>query len=186
MYFVDAENLVYRYQAMLQKGFVAQPYNIVHQPDEYLWTSNIPVAGNHQVIRAYYYTSVTGDDDKIVSVAERIRQLDIKSQNPNSARKLHPVIFKKARKSAKAKSVDIQMTVDILMHVYQNNLDTVCLFSGDGDYRPVLTEAIRSGKNVYVAAFSDGFSPALRDVADEMIDLDPIFFDLNKTNQTSP
>ena len=77
------------------------------------------------------------------------------------------------------------MTVDILSHAYQNNLDVACLFSGDGDYKPVLQEASRYGKQVYVGAFSDGLSPDLKIVADEFINLDTVFFDFSKGAESS-
>jgi uncharacterized protein (TIGR00288 family) len=84
-------------------------------------------------------------------------------------------------KSTKVKVVDIQMIVDILSHVYQNNVDSVCLFSGDGDYKAVIDEVIRKGKQVYIARFSDGFSPILIQLVDQIIDLDPVFFDMNQS-----
>lgn len=178
MYFIDGENLVFRYQALLETGLTPDS-RVAHERDAYVWSTNIWLPGNHRVIRAYYYTSVTGDDTKVNRVTHAIKQLGLLLSVPEgNARTLYPVVFKKPRKSAKSKGVDIQMTVDILTHVYQDNLDTVCLFSGDGDYSPVLNEAIRSGKHVYVAAFSEGLSPALRQMADEVIDLDSVFFDL--------
>ncbi|MEK0338540.1 MAG: NYN domain-containing protein, partial [Nitrosopumilus sp.] len=78
--------------------------------------------------------------------------------------------------SAKSKGVDIQMTVDILSNVYKNNIDTVYLVSGDGDYKPVIDEVIRNGKHIYLAAFSDGLNPNLRHSVDKFIDLDKIYF----------
>jgi len=184
MYFIDGENLVLRYQAMKAKGYI--PYStVIHQQDEYLWAQNIWTPGDHRIVRAYYYSSVSGDDDKIQAVTQRVKQFPIRSNVPDgSAKTLNPCIFKKPKKSMKAKGVDIQMTVDILTHIYQDNLDTLCLFSGDGDYRPILNEAIRNGKHVYVAAFSEGLNPIMRQLADEMIELDPVFFEPNK--QTNP
>ncbi len=61
------------------------------------------------------------------------------------------------------------MTLDILSNVHQNNLDTVYLVSGDGDFIPLIEECIRFGKHVHVAALSSGLSPELRYVADQFI-----------------
>ncbi|MHC5820865.1 MAG: NYN domain-containing protein, partial [Nostoc sp.] len=123
--------------------------------------------------RAYYYTSVFGDDVKISNVSNSLRNIPIFAEKPQT---LYPVVLKKERKGDKAKGVDIQMTVDILSHVFQNNVDTVCLFSGDGDYQPVVREIINRGKKIYLGAFSDGLNPALKQLGDKIIDLDTIYF----------
>jgi len=62
-------------------------------------------------------------------------------------------LFSKKKKEAKSKGVDIQMTVDILSQIYLDNIDTVYLIAGDGDYLPIISEVIRMGKQVYLAAF---------------------------------
>jgi uncharacterized protein (TIGR00288 family) len=184
MIFADGENLVCRYQAMIKRGFVPQAH-IYHEPDVYIWSSNIWLPGEHQIIRAYYYMSAVGDENKILSIVENIEKLEAKvlllPNNRQYSHNLYPVVFKKPSKSTKVKVVDIQMIVDILSHVYQNNVDSVCLFSGDGDYKAVIDEVIRKGKQVYIARFSDGFSPILIQLVDQIIDLDPVFFDMNQS-----
>lgn len=181
MYFIDGENIVIRYQDMVRKGF--EPHsNVIHEPDIFVWSPQISSPGINQLVRAYYYASVTGDTDKMQDIAVKIKRLTLPRQAGDEiTKRLYPVVMKKPDNKTKAKGIDIQMTVDILSHVYQNNLDIVCLFSGDGDYKPVLEEAIRYGKQVYVAAFSDGLNPDLKNVADEFIDLDNVFFDLSKS-----
>ncbi|MHC5778684.1 NYN domain-containing protein [Nostoc sp.] len=179
MFFIDGENIVSRYQAMLKKGSIPkQPDCFFHEQDIYLWRplNGIPDEPQYQneFIRAYYYTSVTGDDVKFNAVFNSLKKivtLAAKSQT------LYPVLIKKDRKEIKAKGVDIQMTVDILSHVFQNNVDTVCLFSGDGDYVPVVREVISRGKKIFIGAFSDGFNSYLKQLADEIIDLDVIYFE---------
>ena len=69
------------------------------------------------------------------------------------------------------------MTVDILTHTFQNNIDIVYLLSGDGDYIPLINEVMRAGKQVYVAAFSSGLSPKLKTVADKFTLLDDLYFE---------
>ena len=88
---------------------------------------------------------------------------------------LYPKVFRK-QKNRSGKGVDIQMSVDILSNTYQNNLDTVYLMSGDGDYEPLIRECQRMGKQVYVAAFSSGLNPSLSLIADRFFDLDRNFF----------
>jgi uncharacterized protein (TIGR00288 family) len=69
------------------------------------------------------------------------------------------------------------MTIDILSHTYNNNLDAVCFFSGDGDFEPVLQEVIEHGKHVYIYSFSKGFNPNLRKVCDQYFNIDHLFFE---------
>jgi len=177
MVFVDGENLVLRYQDML--GEKSSRDDVVHEKDILVWTPKAVDPGPHPVniIRASYYTYVVGDDDRVSEIASKIRGLTFprhwESQLPNS---LFPQIFKKNNKSANAKGVDIQLTVDILTHTYQNNLDVVYLISGDGDYLPVISESMRNGKQVYLAALSKGLNPKLKDSVDKFINLDTIFF----------
>lgn len=177
MVFVDGENLVHRYQAMV--GERTPKSSVIHQPDIFVWIPSAVVTGPHpiNIIRATYYTYVVGDADKVSEIESRIRWLKfdrhMESKLPDF---LFPRVFKKSKKEAKAKGVDIQLTVDILTHTYQNNLDVVYLISGDGDYLPVISEAMRNGKQVYLAALSEGLNPKLKNSTDKFVDLDPIFF----------
>lgn len=182
MLFIDGENIVFRYQAMKDKGFIPHK-NVVHKPDVYVWSTKISMPGQKcHVIRAYYYTSVSGDNDKIEEVVEQIKSLGIiPGLPPGSAFTLYPIVYKKPRQSDKTKGVDIRMTTDILTHVYQDNLDVAYLFTGDGDYVPVVNEVIRRGKMVYIAAFSDGLNPKLKQTIDGYQNLDSIFFDLSNS-----
>jgi uncharacterized LabA/DUF88 family protein len=181
MFFIDGENLVFRFQDMKKDGYEPNP-GIFYLPDTYVWAGNISVPSIKEtlIIRANYYTSVWGDENKVQTVANEIKTPLSIQPTVGGTRNLYPVLFKKIRKSVKAKSVDIQLTIDILSNVYQNNIDTICIFSGDGDFAPVLKEAIRYGKRVFVGALSKGVSSALRQLADEFINLDNNFFDLVK------
>jgi uncharacterized LabA/DUF88 family protein len=138
MVFVDGENLVHRYQDMVG-GRVSQN-NVIHEKDIFVWAQNAVDPGPHPVniIRATYYTYVVGDEERLSKMASRIRGLKfnrhIESKLPDF---LLPIIFKKSNKSAKAKGVDIQLTVDILTNTYQNNLDVVYLISGDAIIYPL-------------------------------------------------
>ena len=156
MVFADGENLVFRYQDLLL----------------------------HHVIRATYYASAAGDEQRMGKLAEIIRTLQFRQYAPPGAlhissllgNKMTSYILKKQNKAQKSKGIDIQLTVDILVNAYQNNLDTVYLLSGDADFVPVLEEVRRLGKRIYIAAFSSGLNPRIRAVADEFHDLDACFF----------
>jgi len=183
MVFIDGENIVLRYQDMCKNGY--QPREEVqYKEDIFAWHPQAVRPYLHHVIRATYYTSAAGDEPKLEEINEEIRNLkygqysiystsDLASELGNT---LSSVAYKKSKRSVKSKGVDIQMTVDILVNCYRNNLDTVYLVTGDGDFVPVLDEAKRLGKRVYVAAFSKGLNPKLRAVADRFVDLDRIFF----------
>jgi len=179
--FVDGENLVARYQAMLKEGREPQPH-VVHRRDVLVWWAGVVQPGLNVVIRATYYTYVVGSDEAATAAAEAIRgltfhQYSVPGQNALSRllNTLTPRVFSKP-KNRSGKGVDIQMTVDILSNIYQGNIETVFLVSGDGDYEPVLSECRRMGKQVFVAALSSGLSPKLRLSADLFIDLDGHFF----------
>lgn len=62
------------------------------------------------------------------------------------------------------------------MHAYRDNYDILYLITGDGDFKPLIEEVIRTGKQVYVAALSNGLNPVLKLAADVFVDLDPYYF----------
>src|ERR1039458_1357269 len=184
MAFIYVENLVFRYQSMKDKGFTPQP-GVFHEIDTYVWSNFVPVPPDHSLIRANYYTSVVGDDLKIDSVCTDMKKMEIRgtytwslggNRSLQYGQNLYPLAFKKPSKSNKTKIVDIRMTVDILTNVYQGNVDSVYLLSGDGDYEEVIREVMRRGKQIYIGAFSDGLSPKLKNLCDGFIDLDSFFF----------
>jgi len=182
MVFVDGENLVLRYEAMQRQGRTCKD-DVAHEPGVFVWKGETVEPGLNVVLRATYYTYATGSDRQLRQIRERIKQLHFRQYRPPPPvvlrgmllKTMYPRVFKKV-KGKQAKGVDIQMTVDILSHVYQGNLDVVYLVSGDGDYFPVIEESIRMGKQVYVAALSDGLNPLLVSRADRFIDLDRVYF----------
>ena len=197
MVFIDGENLVGRYQDMVGKGATPsgkvvlkdvvvenRKNDIIYEPDVFVWKSTTIQPDLNVVIRATYYTYVTGDDQRKSEVEARIKELDFKQYDPPAPywlypgllNKLHPIVFKKLKKQKKTKGVDIQMTVDILSNLYKDTMDVAYLVAGDGDYLPVIQEVMRNGKQLFLAALSEGLSPFLRNVADKFIDLDSIYF----------
>ena len=179
MAFIDGENLVMRYQEMLKEGRTRRSNpEMMHMVDVYVWHPGSFRPKTHEVIRATYYTYAVGDDAKVAEVEATIKKFGFQSNlGIQRVFQLSPKVFKKPKKSASGKGVDIQMTVDILTHTYQNNIDVIYLLSGDGDYIPLINEVMRMGKQVYVAAFSNGLNPTLKTVADEFTLLDDIYFE---------
>ena len=183
MVFIDGENLVARYQAMVTEGWCPGK-EVIHEIDTYVWTRLTEMPDHHKILRATYYTYAQGDEDKVVKTCDSIRNMSFNTTTFPLERfcNLYPRVFKKSR-NAKAKGVDIQMTVDILTHTYQNNLDLVYLLSGDGDYKPVIEECIRHGKVVHVGAFSSGLNKDLTLVADHFTCIDGSYFTTGPGNK---
>jgi uncharacterized LabA/DUF88 family protein len=172
MIFADGENLVCRYQRMLKDGLTLK-ISPTHIEDVLVWSPGFSLRFSdtlHEIFRAAYYTSSVGDDPKIKEIENKIKSLEFKKHRKSSLpNNLTPCVFKKAGRSDKAKGVDIQMTVDILNHVHRDNIDTVLLMSGDGDYLPVIEEVQRYGKQCYVSAFSSGLNDKLKNVSDMFV-----------------
>jgi hypothetical protein len=61
VFFVDGENLVFRYQAMLAEG--RKPtHGVIHIPNVFVWHQDITRSSIMNVVRVNYYTSMVGDD----------------------------------------------------------------------------------------------------------------------------
>lgn len=71
---------------------------------------------------------------------------------------------------------DVGLAIDAIR--IGENLDTIVLVSGDGDFIPLLEYLKAKGKYVEVMAFGRTASSRLKEIADEFIDLDerPEFF----------
>lgn len=183
MVFVDGENLTMRYQSMRKKGF--SPNNdLIHEPDVFVWHPRTIQTQFCELIRATYYTSVVGDEIQLNKMHRRIKEsrynLGPHSQNYPINGYLFPMVFKKPRKSTKTRSVDINITVDILKHTYQKTIEIVYLVGGDGDYLPIIKEVMDAGAQIYLAALSDGLHPSLPTAVDKFVDLDRIYFEKPK------
>jgi len=177
MVFIDGENLVFNYQKLLDEGYT-QTDSVKHVKDVYVWEENsILNHGLHNIIRANYYTYATGSEERINDIKNEIKSLlYVKHRDSPLPNNLHPIVFKKVKKEAQTKGVDIQMTVDILSQVYYDNVDTVYLIAGDGDYLPIISEIIRMGKQIYLSAFSHGLNPKLKYKVDQFNLLDNAYF----------
>jgi len=179
MVFLDAENLVFRYQAMLQEGWL--PNNdVVHIPDVLVWhPSMTQVFGYANVGRVYLYTSMVGDDAALRTMKRRIADITYEYkyaiQDIGTAQ-IVPVVFKKQAKNHKSRQVDISITIDMMRFAHNPSIDLLVLASGDGDYLPLVQEVMRYGKEVYVGAFSSGLAADLCHSVDEFFNLNKLFF----------
>lgn len=181
MLFVDGENFTIRAQELArQEGLSLDIAPTHHLRDVFVWLPGWrPLAGVHLrrifpventlATRAYYYSSVVGDNEKVAGVRRSLRVLEF-----------DPQVFKKPTGTAKSKGVDITLTKDMLSHAFQGHYDDAVLIAGDGDYVPLVEEVKRQGKRVYVGFFDRsglGLSDDLRLTADRFGDLTPHFVD---------
>jgi len=164
MVFVDGENLAIRYGNLVQSRGATIPEHVRYEPGVYVWSTammNMTYWGG--IVHRHYYTSVQGDDPKLLEVVEKLKAAGIESPN----------VFKK-NKAKGSKRVDISLTTDMLLHAARKNFGVGVLVAGDEDYVP-LVEAVKSeGRRVYVWFVSDGLSAELRRAADHFGDLDEI------------
>ena len=158
MLFVDGENLTLRAQEIAQKRGIQLEYGQYFERNVCIWIPNFdarrslagqaPIPIQQTAVRAFYYTSIVGDEQKILSVWK----IGFQSE-----------VFKKDKQSTKSKGVDITLAKDFLSNAFMGNYDVAVLVAGDGDYVPMVTEVKRLGKIVYVMFFEEsGLNPSLR------------------------
>lgn len=186
--FIDGENLVFRYQALLDAGGVPRK-DVVHIKDTFVWSPRVTKWCMMNLRRVYYYMSAIGDDVALTKIKETIASTKFRYDYTDDAEghgQLVPVIFKKPAKSYKTRQVDIQITIDMMRFAHNDAIDALYLVSGDGDYLPLMREVMRYGKEVYVAALSSGMSRELRFSADDFQELDSYFFEKPEIKTIKP
>jgi uncharacterized LabA/DUF88 family protein len=190
MAFVDGENLLNRFEAMVKDGHLFRDHTkqgdtmapVKYEAKKLVW-SPYTVSSLYLgdvLERATYYTTFTGDDDAVLALSTSIgecatRELPFSSSGQHSLRVL-PKVFKKTSRGTKTKSVDISICVDVMEYVNNDALDAVYLVSGDVDYRPLVEAVMRAGKRAYVASLSSGQSRAYSNIPDRFLNLDPLYF----------
>ncbi len=173
MLFVDGENLTLRSQELAAKhGQDLASLANVYEKDVCFWPKSWlprlhPFASNFdarmKAERAYYYTSVRGDQPKIDAIEDKLHDFGF-----------HPRVFHK-KGGDKAKGVDITLTTDMLVHGFRGHYEIAVLVSGDGDYVPVVEELQRMGRIVVVSFFQQegcGLNPKLRLASDDFCPFD--------------
>jgi hypothetical protein len=188
MSFVDGENLTIRAQEIAADAEgVALVEGPCYMRDTFVWVPSLPatralallteitVPLQRHAIRAYYYTSVVGSEEKIRGVEKDLFYMGFA-----------PKVFKKS-KTRRSKAVDITLATDMLGHAYRDNYDVAFLFAGDGDYVPLVEEVKRLGKVVYVCFFEgSGLNENLVLASDSFFYLDDFFLKQWKEQLSSP
>lgn len=180
--FVDGENLVMRYQAMIEAGAVPKK-DVSYERDCFVWHDVITRWSMFDFIRINYYTSTTGDSVRVEKVKDVISDVEYSycythdTEAPDGTANLVPQVFHKPRKNIKARNVDLQISIDVLRAAHLPTVDVILLLSGDGDYIPLIQEAARWGKEIWLGAFSSGLHPKLKHHVDVFQCLDEVFFE---------
>ena len=84
------------------------------------------------------------------------------------------------------KSVDGRLIFDLIVGAQRDLYDICILASGDRDYVPVVQEAKRLKKQVWIASFSTSIAPSLKACADKYIDLDQYKAEILRTLKLFP
>ena len=181
MLFVDGENLTMRYQDILSSGRKPRR-GVKHLQDTYVWNPRMThgsYGGLPNVVRVYYYATVTGDQEKIEEIRLRLSGMSYASLSSGEmhSAQLVPVVFKKPKKSQKTRNVDIQIVIDVMRFSFGGAVDRIYLASGDGDYLPLINDVMRRGTQLELLAFNSGLNPALSSAVDRVHPLEDIFFE---------
>ena len=197
MFFIDGENLVLRYQSMLEQGY--KPHNkVIHEKDVFVWSPQLIWPRPRDILRVTHYVSVVGDDEKILSISSKIKELEYRYQSEpivtEASVRVHgyvhrdtytghvfPRVFKKFNRQAHSKGVDLSIAIDMLNSASLGNVDVLCLVSGDGDFIPLIEAVMRKGVQVNLLALSDGLNPQLPISADEFECIDFLLFQKGPT-----
>lgn len=73
---------------------------------------------------------------------------------------------------AKESDVDVYMAVSAMESVANDDIDVVVLVTRDTDFLPVIQKAKEHGKETVVIGMEPGFSTALRNAADQVVELE--------------
>ena len=186
MFFIDGENLVMRFQNMKKQDRKPKD-GCIHIENTFVWHSDIIPNEIRDIFRVSYYTSGVGDEDKLTEIKQKIKAVKYDYLGPlysslgglshqKYSGQLFPRVYKKTKQSERSKGVDINITIDMLDYARLENVDTMYLLSGDGDFIPLIEAVMRLGKRVNVMALSDGLNPQLKYCADEFECIDDKLF----------
>jgi uncharacterized LabA/DUF88 family protein len=177
MAFIDGENLFARFQDMLGTGSSPMP-DVIHAKDCFVWSPRLTLWTAMDLRRVNYYTSVVGDETRVREVAALINGTFYRCDDAEGRghARLIPRVHKKPSSSKKTKVVDIDISIDVMNAIHDPQVDAIFLVSGDGDFAPLVREAGRTSKQVFVGAFSSGLAPEIQNIADQFQSLDGMFF----------
>ncbi len=126
--------------------------------------------------RTYYYNARLGQSHDPDRYAIQQRFFDYLRRVPKLEVKLGNLVYSPDSRP-RQKGVDVSLATDMLMHAFRDHYDTAVLVSGDADFADAVQAVKDLGPNVEIALFGPGSARVLRDVADEVINLTPEYFE---------
>lgn len=72
----------------------------------------------------------------------------------------------------KESDVDVYMSVNAMEAVFNDDIDIIVLVTRDTDFLPVIQKAKEHGKETVIMGMEPGFSTALRNAADKVVELE--------------
>lgn len=72
----------------------------------------------------------------------------------------------------KESDVDVYMAVNAMEAVFNDSIDIIVLVTRDTDFLPVIQKAKEHGKETVIMGMEPGFSTALKNAADSVVELD--------------
>lgn len=72
----------------------------------------------------------------------------------------------------KESDVDVYMAANAMEAIHNDNIDTIVVVTRDADFLPVLQKAKEHGKETVLIGMEPGFSTALKNAADQVIELE--------------
>lgn len=126
--------------------------------------------------RTYYYNARVDQSRAPDDYADQQRFFAYLRRVPNFEVKLGNLVYSPDSRP-RQKGVDVTLATDMLMHAFRDHYDTAILVSGDADFAYAVQAVKDLGPNVEIALFGPSSSRVLRDVADEVIHLNPNYFE---------
>ena len=72
----------------------------------------------------------------------------------------------------KESDVDVYMAVNAMDAVYNDDIDVIVIVTRDADFLPVIQKAKENGKETVVIGMEPGFSTALQNAADNVLEIE--------------
>ncbi len=124
-----------------------------------------------QKVFVYDAVSAKGRDEDHLEYQRRIADRMNEYANIRALDGFHVQLGDLRGKKANQKKVDVQVTVDMLMHTVRGNMQRCTLLTGDSDFQPLLEALTREG--MYTTLWHPKHAPAdLTGAADSLIPLD--------------
>lgn len=136
----------------------------------------LALSAGRNLRRTYYYNARVDQSRDPDRYADQQRFVAYLHRVPNFELKLGNLVYSPDSRP-RQKGVDVTLATDMLMRAFRDLYDTAILVSGDADFAYAVQAVKDLGPNVEIALFGPSSSRVLRDVADEVIHLNPNYFE---------